>query len=406
MPWTTLLEGPDRERVTETATAVSDALLASPPGGGDVAPTLNGTLGAVLFLAEWGSASGQSAYTDAAGALLDEAIDAASDLDRPSTGLYGAPLGVAWVDAMLRPSHDENDVDLFVRAAVERDAARRPNDLMHGLAGLGAYCLARLPRASARRGLERVVGHLARTATEDADGLTWAFVPSAETPFRFDGARPEGHVNLGFAHGVPGIVAFLAAAERAGVPGARELLDPAVRWLVAQRLPAGAGAAFPSFVFPGHEPAPSRLGWCYGDPGIAVALLAAGEALRSDGVVALARDVALGCEPRDEDVDATLCHGSAGLGHMFNRLGQALGDERLLELARRWFGVTLDRHLGGLTVVDREQTKQILAGGGTVAVDAGYGLLFGAAGVGLALASAVSSRPPRWDAALFVSPPA
>lgn len=397
MPWTTLLDGAERDRVTDLANAVARALVSCPPGDEDTAPTLHGTLGAALFLAECGEESRSSA-------ILDEAIDAVA-AERPTIGLYGAPVGVAWVDALLRPSAEENDVDVFVGNVLDHDSWSWAHDVMHGLAGVGTYCLARLPLPRARRSLERIVHHLANAVREDGAGVTWPYVPPPDGAFQFNEARPEGHVNVGFAHGVPGILAFLAAAADADVPGSRDLLAPAVRWLAAHRLPPGAGSAFPAFVYPAFESSPARLAWCYGDPGVAVALLAAGEALGDGETVALAREVALGCVGRDADVDATLCHGSAGLGHMFNRLGQALGEERLLDLARGWFAVTVDRHRDGLTVVDREATKRLLRDGGTVSVDAGYGLLFGAAGAGLALASAVSSRPPRWDAAMFVRSP-
>lgn len=391
--------------MADVGNAVAEALLATPPRGTDAAPELNGTLGAVLFLGEWGEVTGERAYADAAALLLDEAIDAASGVERPTIGLYGTPLGVAWVDALLHPSDEESDVDLFVANALSAASWPGGNDLMHGLAGVGTYCLARLPDPLARRNLERLVAHLASTVREDADGVTWPYVPAPGGTFAFNEHRPEGHVNLGFAHGVPAIVAFLAAAAEAGVAGAGELLGPAVRWVVAHRLPPGAGAAFPAFVIEGGRPQPARLGWCYGDPGIAVALRAAGVALGDGDLVAVARDVALGCTAREDVDDATLCHGSSGLGHMFNRLGQAFGEERLLDAARRWYGVTVDRHREGLTVVDREVVKRLMEADGDVSVDAGYGLLFGAAGAGLALASAISDREPRWDAALFVRSP-
>ena len=41
-------------------------------------------------------------------------------------------------------------------------------------------------------------------------------------------------------------------------------------------------------------------------------------------------------------VDAGLCHGAAGLGHVFNRLFQATGEQRLALAAREWFSVALD----------------------------------------------------------------
>jgi lantibiotic modifying enzyme len=410
-----LMAGAAGDRAVEAAGAIASALRAAPPppGSTDAAPTLGGTLGAALFFTALGEATGDRADTDLAVAILDEAVARVAALEQPSIGLYGAPVGLAWADAVLRPrlapgeEDGETDVDRFVGNALAQDRWPWPNDLLHGLAGLGTYALARLPHDSARATLARVVAHLANLAEEDDAGVAWRFVPVPGGPFRFTEHRPEGNVNVGFAHGVPAIVTFLAAAHRAGVAGAGELLGPAVRWLVAQRLPAGERSAFPAYVVRGRPATGTRLAWCYGDPGVAVALLAAGDALGDSDLVALAGGVARGCGARTDDgVEAAmLCHGSAGLGHLFHRLGRALGDERLLDLARHWFGVALDRHLPGLLVVDRVRAKEVVAAGGTLAVEPGYGFLSGAAGAGLALLSAASGEEPWWDGALFVQPP-
>src|SRR5436190_1128856 len=46
-------------------------------------------------------------------------------------------------------------------------------ELMYGLAGIGVYALERLPRASGRRALARVVVLLDRLALRDGDGVAW-----------------------------------------------------------------------------------------------------------------------------------------------------------------------------------------------------------------------------------------
>ncbi|HEX8003201.1 MAG TPA: lanthionine synthetase LanC family protein [Mycobacteriales bacterium] len=402
--WAPLLDGAARSRAVALADAVAGALLAAPPTGGDVTPTWHGTLGAAVFLTAWGRFAGRADCAAAGAALLDAAVDAAA-AQPPTVGLYGVPVGLAFAAAMLDPA-GESDVDAFVANVVDRASWPGAHEVLYGLAGTGAYCLARLPRPPARRAVDAAVRHLANAAREEPDGVTWAYAPPPGGAFAFNEYRPEGHVNLGFAHGVPGIVAFLAGAAEAGAPGARELLAPAVRWLLAQRRPPGAGSAFAGFVFPGQDAPPARLAWCYGDPGVAVALLAAGRALGDGGVLDAAREVARGCAGRapEEAEGATLCHGSAGLGHLFNRLGQGLGDERLLDLARYWFDVTVTRDAAGLTVVDRAAVTALLDAGATVTVDAGYGLLLGAAGAGLALLSAATAEPPWWDGPLLVTP--
>src|SRR5438093_719443 len=80
-------------------------------------------------------------------------------------------------------------------------------------------------------------------------------------------------------------------------------------------------------VGPGITPAPTRVAWCYGDLGIAVALFLAARCVNESSwqneALALARNVA-GRPPEQSGVkDCGLCHGAAGVGHLFNRLFQA-----------------------------------------------------------------------------------
>jgi hypothetical protein len=99
--------------------------------------------------------------------------------------------------------------------------------------------------------------------------------------------------------------------------------------------------------------------------------------------------------------DAGLCHGAAGLGHLFNRLYQASGEPRLAEAARFWFRRTLElRHPGhgiaGFAAFTPEREERW--------VDE-PGLLTGAAGIALALLAAATPVVPAWDRMLLVSIP-
>jgi hypothetical protein len=79
-----------------------------------------------------------------------------------------------------------------------------------------------------------------------------------------------------------------------------------------------------------------------------------------------------------------LCHGAAGIGHLYNRMYQATGDGRLAAHARTW--------LRNAMVMHREQ------GASPPALDPS--LLSGSAGVGLALLAGATSTVPSWDRAL------
>src|SRR5690606_6343714 len=129
--------------------------------------------------------------------------------------------------------------------------------------------------------LNLVLDRLVETAEHRSDGITWWTNPELlpeETRVQF----PEGNYNLGVAHGVPGVIGFLGEVCAAGVAvdKARPLLDGAVRWTLANQRPPGSVSRFGYNVVPDRkaEAVPgSRLAWCYGDLGLAVSLLLAGQ---------------------------------------------------------------------------------------------------------------------------------
>jgi lantibiotic modifying enzyme len=192
----------------------------------------------------------------------------------------------------------------------------------------------------------------------------------------------------------------------------RSLLDDAVQWLLAQKLPPNGSSVFPyetaDEVAPGAPvQRPTRLAWCHGDPGIAAALLGAARRVREPAwkreAVLLARAAAARSASERSIADAGLCHGSAGLLHLFNRMYQATGDPVLAEAARFWFGRTLELRRPGEGVAGFPAWD--MGADGTIGWQADPGFLTGAAGVGLALLAAATPIEPSWDHALLVSIP-
>ncbi len=414
--WRPLLEGADAERAREAVAAVAAEL--DPACREGAGPSLaSGSAGLAVFHAYLNAAEPDAGHDDSAMASLDAAIQAVSEQELSPHYYAGFP-GVAWAVEHLRGrlfEMDEDDedpneeIDAAVRERLGVSPWRTDYDLIVGLVGLGVYALERLPRPAAAGSIGRVLDRLEEIAERRPEGTTWFTPPE----LLWEGARthaPDGYYNLGVAHGVPGVIAWLAEVVASGVQAdrARALLGSAVSWLLAQRQDGSAGYVFSSTTVPDKPPVESRLAWCYGDPGVATALFLAGRLAGEPDwereALGIARLAVRRPVEKSGVNDPGLCHGSAGLGLIFDRLWQASGDEEMAEAARFWFRHTLDHRrpgegIGGFQAWEPERL------GEDFKWISRPGLLTGSAGVGLALLAATTDIEPAWDRFLLTSIP-
>jgi hypothetical protein len=317
------------------------------------------------------------------------------------------------------PASGEDDPGEEVAAALADYLGHSPwgddYDLISGLVGLGVWAVERAPRSHGEEAAESITRRLGELAERRDGGITW-HTPSERMLASEAATFPQGQYNLGVAHGVPGVIGVLGEMVAAGLAAgeASELLAGAVAWLLRHAQPEGSASRFAYSVRPdvGEAPPPSRLAWCYGDPGIAVALLvaarAAGEPEWERQAVATARVAA--ARPRDDGgvVDGGLCHGAAGLAHLYNRLFQATGDPLFKAEAVAWLERLLAQRQPGEGIAGWRAWRPI---GDLMRPDPQFGwvtdegLLTGATGIGLALLGAVSPVEPAWDRILLASVP-
>lgn len=353
---------------------------------------------------------------DAADALqkaqrhLGYAVDCLADIPM-SCGFFGGFTGIGWCLRHLPDVIDDGtgedpcrEMDDALLPCLKESPWRQDYDLIAGLAGIAVYSLEG-PRTSARRSLAAIVDRLAELAHHRKPGVSW-FTPPLRLPSGQLTVAPNGYYNLGTAHGIPAVIAVLASAQNLGVATAGALLEPAVRWLLAQRLDDDFGSWFPPWVSDHTPRGGTRLAWCYGDLGVALALFHAAEAVGHGGWRQIALTIARGAADRGIEsagvVDAGLCHGSSGLAHLFNRLYQACGEDRFAEAARRWFAVTLE-----MRSADDEGIAGYLTWGVNRQRQRGWrrdpGLLTGVSGIVLALLAGISSVEPAWDRVMLAS---
>jgi lantibiotic biosynthesis protein len=428
--WQPLLQGALRDRAQETLQAILDDLspLAREPGGD--ATLAGGAAGLAILHGYLARAGHGPEHANIAVHYLQHAT--AVMADKPAeASLYSGLTGVGWALAHLHgrlPGLDGADecaeIDEVLLHHVGQSPWREDYDLISGLVGFGVYALERMrvahhesskgvpPRPitlfeDSRRAtqcLECVIDRLTETAEPCDDGVTWWTNP-AWLPAESREKSPRGYYNLGLAHGVPGVIALLGLACAAGVASgrARPLLEGAVNGLLARQNPSG----FAHWVEPDVANGPARLAWCYGDPGIAAALLWAARSVEKPAwdreAVAIAGRAARRPPEQAGVRDAGLCHGAAGLGHLFNRLFQATGYPQLGEAAKYWFEQTLSMRRPGQGIGGYQAWQ--LGGDGELTWVTDSGLLTGSTGIALTLLAATTAVEPDWDRMLLTAIP-
>ena len=415
-PWQPLLSGADAAHALDVVRAIAadptnpgplDPSSHDDGGGGHAASLAGGHAGLAVFQAHVARAIG-SESTERLSYHLDASDDALAEVEMSST-LFAGFTGIGWANAHIERLIADEAADLDEIDAIVLQQLSDPWDgryeLVSGLTGHGVYALERLPSAAADRMVALTIERLREMAIAEGPGLTW-FTPRQHLALDIADEFPSGHVNLGVAHGVPGVVAFLGAACLAGhAPAARPLLEGAVPWLLAQQLDAASTGLYPPWIAPGVERRPARLGWCYGDAGVASALLLASRGAGRDDWRTAALTVARCAAKRTFETsgvhDAMFCHGAAGVAHLFNRLFQATGEGWLAHTARRWFTQVLQMQRPGSGIAGYQSHVDRQAAPGEWQTDPG--LVSGTAGLALALLAAATEIEPEWDRALLLS---
>ena len=147
----------------------------------------------------------------------------------------------------------------------------------------------------------------------------------------------------------------------------------------------------------------SRLGWCYGDLGIAMALWQAGVALHNESWKNKALEILLFAAEKRRNLeknfvkDAGLCHGTAGIGHIFYRVWWNTKMSEFKKAADYWFEQTLKM------AIFADGLAGYKAWNGRDGWKNKENLLEGIAGIGLALLTYYYEIEPTWDECMLLS---
>jgi lantibiotic modifying enzyme len=364
------------------------------------------------LLEGYAAESGLQAGKGSCDFLLEEVVEAVPHSELVP-GLYGGLAGVGWIiEHVARldgggPTEVNDPIDEALNDCVLQGSDADSYDLIGGAVGLGVYALERLPASGAVELVGAIRRRLLDTVRWVGNLATWLTPPGAILGAESRARHPNGYYNLGLAHGVPGAAALLGSlGTMTEADSEVEMtVSGALEWISANSR-RGAEAWFPYWVSRGDrvttgQRTNERLGWCYGDLGVGAALHLAGKQIGSerwmrDGVEIMKHTLE---RPMDATgvVDASLCHGAAGIAHVYNRVYQTTGDMELRSGARRWFERTFELHrpgtgFGGFSFWGQSSSWE-----------SDPSFLTGAVGIALALLAGISDKEPGWDRLLLIS---
>lgn len=296
-------------------------------------------------------------------------------------------------------------VDVALEGVLRAQRLNMELEYVTGLAGVGVYAARRAKAGQGVSLYKSVIGALDERA-EWVESGTCTWPTPRNSRYRIESGENDRAVefNFGLAHGVPSVIASMLPALAVGETRERAaaLVRGGCNWLVQRAQDVDEyGSHFP---YTSVERKRSRLGWCYGDLGIALTLARAGVALGEDRFIRAARDYGRTAARRvgrsEAHVrDSALCHGSAGLALMFLLLFRAIGGEELLTACQFWLDDLQSNYSNhGLSGLDSWCSNEDRVSRSYAPVD---GLLEGYSGIGLALLACTGQEPDWADLLLL-----
>jgi len=295
----------------------------------------------------------------------------------------------------------KNDVELFnqlnpfLNKKMVEDLNNDNWDFLHGALGVANYFLEDL-NINTIKYIEYLIKDIERKSIKDKNGYKLS-------SFVFDNEKNYRKVfNLSLSHGMASIISFLSKAYSLGIYKNKWLLNGIIEFYINNMNDLQKyNSYFSNTISEDDELCTSRLAWCYGDLGIGISLYEAAVNLGNKALEELSISLFMHSAKRnnlaDNSVkDAGICHGTAGISLIFNRMYKNTQIIEFKEAADYWLIETLKmaRFNDGLAGF-----KAFHGEDGWINE---YSLLEGISGIGLVLLSSLSKEDLFWDECLLI----
>ena len=299
----------------------------------------------------------------------------------------------SWVDL------DLSELDEFIALGADRDFKTGNWDPLLGLTGLGIYFLERNKETGEKKYLDKIVDYLANMRVTVGGHQVW-ITPGYKK-------YSKDNYNFGMAHGMPGVLSFLAQVHARGIKQREieEMIQSCLSFLLDHEYPDDPVYSFPpaiNVVQEGKQGKPySRLGWCYGDLSMANTLIHCGKALQNDDWwdkgIAVALKTTYRTFKDSGCIDAPFCHGTVGLAHQYHRLFHLTQNNVFKEARNNWIDITQKHFYKPGEGAGGYYFSSYNAKTDEFELMPQYGLLEGSAGIALVYLSILYEIKPDWD---------
>jgi lantibiotic modifying enzyme len=324
-----------------------------------------------------------------------------------SAGLAGIGCVVEYIAKNNILDIDTNDclseLDNVLITVLQNNLSILDLDFLHGDLGIILY----LAEISYRNPgiikiLQQFVNKLFQIAEwNKEDSVKWKFSNTM---------KRKSEYNISLSHGMSAVVITLLRLKNIGLQNKYldSLINSSINYILSQTIDFKKYGSYFSYLAIESEDdiRKSRLAWCYGDLGISIMLWEASILMHNNLWKEKAVEILLFAATERKNLsenhvfDAGLCHGSAGIAHIFYRMWintQIIEFKRAMEY---WFGVTLKM----------AKYKDGLAGYKTYCFSKNshwymndFSFLEGITGIGMALNSYKNQVNPDWDKFLLLS---
>lgn len=246
--------------------------------------------------------------------------------------------------------------------------------------------------------LESIIFHL-KSGYENGKNYPWESIIDKDT-------NQKG-CNLSISHGVSGIIIIITKLNKIKKFEGRLnlIIKNSINFLIQQQKENKLVSIFPNFITNKLETdGISRLGWCYGDLGVLMAIWYGSKSIKASNEMFFAKEMLLqSCTRRTDEetliVDSGLCHGAFGVAQIYLRMAKEMNLDKLNAVAEFW----IDQGMKMSSEIDLNNGGFLQWHGKEQGWVNKINLLEGTAGIGLTIIDLLTKQKSNWDQCLLIN---